>query len=147
MIKIILLVIVSLCCVIVGIKVRAYYKRRAKLWDELYRFAVFFKEEISFNKTVIEDIFESFDKSDDFSDLWAGCYDGLPFSEEEISFVSDFFDSLGRFNLVLEVENIDRRVEKIKEKCKSSQKLCDDRGSSAVKLSALIAIGIFVILV
>lgn len=147
MIKTILLLIVSLCCVIVGIMVRAYYKRRAELWEELYRFAVFFKEEISFNKTVIEDVFQNFHESDDFRSLRVGSYDGLPFDEEEIKFVADFFDSLGRYNLALELENVDRRVEKIKEKSKTSQRLSDDRGKSAVKLSALIAIGVFVILI
>lgn len=147
MIKTLLIVLVSLCCVIVGVKMRAYYKRRAKLWEELYRFAVYFKEEISFNKTVVEEIIENFNESDDFRTLRSGNFDGLPFDEEEIRFITDFFNSLGRFNLVLEVENVERRVEKIKEKCSVSEKLSDDRGKTAVKLSVLVAIGVFVVLV
>ena len=147
MIKTIILLIVSMCCVIVGIKIRSYYIRRAQIWEELYRFAVFFREEISFNKMVIDEIFENFHESSDFHALRTGCYEGLPFDDDEIRFIADFFNSLGRYNLALEVENVERRVEKIKEKSSISQKISDDRGKSAVKLSALIAIGVFVVLI
>lgn len=147
MIRTVLVVVISLTSLFVGIKLKNYYKRRARLWKELYDFAVFFKEEITFRKTLVDDVIVKFGLSKELEAIRLKKLDGLPFNEDEIVMISDFFDSLGRFGLTLEIENVERYIDKIRERCKDSEKNNEEKGKNSVKLSALIAIGIFLVLI
>ena len=147
MFKTVLVAVVSLCSIIAGVKMRAYYAKRAILWDELYKFATFFKEEIAFKKTLIDDVYTKFNLSEEFIRIKGGDYTNLPFVEDEIAFIREFFDSLGRLGLSLEIENVDRYIETIKNKCVESKKANEIKGKTSVKLGILIAVGIFVVLV
>lgn len=146
MFKLLLVAVVSGCSVIFGVKMRSYYAKRAKLWDELYKFANFFKEEVAFKKTLIDDIYNKFNLSQELVSIKDGNYDNLPFDESEIAFISEFFDSLGRLGLTLEIENVDRYVENIKIKCNDSKKVSESKGKTSVKLGVLVGVGIFVVL-
>ena len=146
MFKLLLVAVVSGCSVIFGVKMRLYYAKRVKLWDELYKFAHFFKEEVSFKKTLIDDIYSKFNLSQELVSIKDGNYDNLPFDESEIAFISEFFDSLGRLGLTLEIENVDRYVENIKIKCNESKKVSESKGKTSVKLGILVGVGIFVVL-
>ena len=146
MFKLFLVAVVSGCSVIFGVKMRSYYAKRAKLWDELYKFANFFKEEVAFKKTLIDDIYSKFNLSQELVSIKDGNYDNLPFDESEIAFISEFFDSLGRLGLTLEIENVDRYVENIKIKCNESKKVSESKGKTSVKLGVLVGVGIFVVL-
>ena len=146
MFKLLLVAVVSGCSVIFGVKMRSYYAKRAKLWDELYKFANFFKEEVAFKKTLIDDIYNKFNLSQELVSIKDGNYDNLPFDEGEIAFISEFFDSLGRLGLTLEIENVDRYVENIKIKCNDSKKVSESKGKTSVKLGVLVGVGIFVVL-
>ena len=146
MFKLLLVAVVSGCSVIFGVKMRSYYAKRAKLWDELYKFANFFKEEVAFKKTLIDDIYSKFNLSQELVSIKDGNYDNLPFDESEIAFISEFFDSLGRLGLTLEIENVDRYVENIKIKCNESKKVSESKGKTSVKLGVLVGVGIFVVL-
>ena len=75
MLKTILVGIVSVTSIICGVKIRGYYKKRADIWGELYKFALFFKEEITFNKTLLEDIFQKFDLSCELKQIKDGNYE------------------------------------------------------------------------
>ena len=146
MFKLLLVAVVFGCSVIFGVKMRSYYAKRAKLWDELYKFANFFKEEVAFKKTLIDDIYSKFNLSQELVSIKDGNYDNLPFDESEIAFISEFFDSLGRLGLTLEIENVDRYVENIKIKCNESKKVSESKGKTSVKLGVLVGVGIFVVL-
>ena len=146
MFKLFLVAVVSGCSVIFGVKMRSYYAKRAKLWDELYKFANFFKEEVAFKKTLIDDIYSKFNLSQELVSIKDGNYENLPFDESEIAFISEFFDSLGRLGLTLEIENVDRYVENIKIKCNESKKVSESKGKTSVKLGVLVGVGIFVVL-
>ena len=146
MFKLILIAVVSTCSVIFGAKMRTYYVKRAKLWDELYKFANFFKEEVAFKKTLIDDIYSKFNLSQELISIKDGNYDNLPFDESEIAFIGEFFDSLGRLGLTLEIENVERYVENIKIKCDESKKVSESKGKTSVKLGILVGVGIFVVL-
>lgn len=147
MIKDLLVVVVSLCSVVVGAKYKSYYKRRADLWDELYRFSIYAKDEISFKKTYIDEIYHSFNLSEEFLKIKSGEYEGLPFDDEEIRWICGYFKSLGKSGLDGEIENATRYVSQIEEKRKISIKNNEEKGKISLKLGILFGIGVFVILI
>ena len=147
MLRTILVGLVSLSSLFIGVKVKSYYKKRADIWDELYKFALFYKEEITFCKTLLEDIFKNFDLTDELKDVKDGKFDNLPINLEECNFIKDFFASLGHRSAQLEVENIERYILKIKEKCELATKISRERGSVSIKLGVLVGVGVFVLLI
>ena len=147
MLKTILVGIVSVTSIICGVKIRGYYKKRADIWGELYKFALFFKEEITFNKTLLEDIFQKFDLSHELKQIKDGNYENIPIDESDAIWIKEFFSSLGRLSVTLELENIDRNINKIKEKSDKAHKVLQDKGGVSIKLGALVGLGVFVLLI
>ena len=147
MLRTILVCLVSLSSLFAGVKIKSYYKKREEVWDELYKFALFFKEEAIFNKTLLEDIFEKFHLSEELRQVKDGNFENLSIDGEDSKWINEFFGSLGRLNMVLEIENIDRYIAKIRDRYEKERNISHDRGGVSIKLGALIGVGVFVLLI
>ena len=108
--KLILIVLLVALCALFGVGLSAYYRRRRKFYDDLYRFNLDFLTCLQFSAEPLETFLETAraGKSADFGkvlDKFSACLregewdklrlDGLPLSAEERARLQRYFTELG----------------------------------------------------
>lgn len=145
--RIFLLALCTVCCGLIGVKIKSYYKKRSEIYEELHGFVRKVKTEISFKKNYLDDVLKGSDCSREVRAIVDGVGTVNALNEKERKEVSQIFQDIGKSDINEDILNLDKAIESLDNKSKLSQKEYSSKGVLAVKIGLLIGIGIFIIFV
>ena len=145
--RIFLLALCAVCCGLIGVKIKNYYKKRSEIYEELHGFVKKVKTEISFKKNYLDDVLRGSNCSSEVKALVCGNGTGSVLNEKERKEVLQIFQDMGKSDINEDVFHLDKAIEELEERSKMSQKEYSSKGTLAVKVCLLIGVGIFIIFV
>ena len=146
--KIVFLSIIFLSCGLIGIMIKRYHKKRKNFYLETLSFLRKMKEEITFRKTFFKEIKNESPHSDELEDMILGkIAPESVLNNEEQKELQSYFKDVGKSSISFEIENVDKALNYVEEKCKETKDGYERKGNLSVKLGFLIGIAIFVLLV
>lgn len=146
--RIFFLLIIFLLCGLIGVMIKGYHKKRNKFYLETLSFLKKMKEEISFKKTFFKEIKKENLHSKELDVMISGKYSPESvLNKEEQQELQSYFKDVGNSSLSFEIENVDKALNYVEEKCKETKERYEKNGNLSVKLGFLVGIAIFVLLV
>lgn len=142
--KYLLLLVVFCTCVFIGIEIKKYFADRLKFYEKIILFCEYASKEISFYNTTKDKLVGGYNDSV-LAVVLSGQKDKLLCNEENVK-VQEFLDSIGKFDVSNELNNIEfykLYFNTQKQKCSDD---FDKKGGLALKLSILIGILLCILL-
>ncbi len=161
--KIILIIVVFICCVFIGLKISQYYKKRKKFFNSLCSYCDNLKISISYSQEKLNNITQKFikEQQDEFAKLlkdfeffiqnkiseneFRNCKELYFLNKDEKEDIMCFFCSLGNMAKDEEIEKIEISTLKFQNYYK---KVSDDyKKFSSLYLKLFIVIGLAVVII
>lgn len=153
--KIFLLLVIAVMIVYVGIQVGTYYRRRAKILNEILHFCNIFENDLKFNKNCVPQIVKEnipkFDK--EFAKILEAYflknsgYDCRYLKKTEQDLLERFFKSLGKSDEEGEIRNLNNYRTELMKVREDGQAECKKYSGFAVKMGVIIGALVFVIFI
>ncbi len=146
--KIFLLSIICVCCGIVGISIKNYYRKRKNVYEELLNFAKRLKEEIFFKKSFLGETKEIIPHSNSVDAIINGRYDkDCALSEREQRELGEKFLAIGKSSMEYEMTNLDEIILFLSEKTGKASEILKIKGDLSIKLGFLIGVAVFILFI
>lgn len=147
MLKTICLMILGVCCALVGVLTKNYLKKRRDLFNELVNIVDKIKNEIIFKKSFLTDIVRELDISEEISCVKDNAEAKVPFNKEEKQIIKGFFDSLGKSDLDGENYKLTNAKNRFSALAKKAGESYEKNGKLSVKLGCLFGLAIILIFI
>ena len=142
-------VLLFFACALVGMWLRKRCVRKALFYEEYYEFLLFALEKISYERMPVSEIKAGFHKGEktDFCEFLMGKPVALPIPDGEIAEIGEYIGGIG-------TTDADTQIASLRGKCAELKRFTEERGVSFkkdgslyFKLSVLIGIACFIIIV
>lgn len=153
--KIFILLLILALIIYIGLQIRAYYRKRERILNDILSFCNIFENEVKFSKNaiskIVQDNLNKFDK--ELSDVLEAYFvHGTEkackyLNKKEQEFLDKFMQSLGKADEEGEIRNLNNyRTEFLRIK-EDGQQDCKKYGSFALKMSIVIGLLVVIVLI